>query len=498
VLDERLTRIASMAGRYLERFGDEPVVLARAPGRVNILGRHIDHQGGHCNMLAIERDLYVMAGARSDTALRLVNLEEDRFPEASGDVTEVLPGYTGGDWRAYVDSEPVRSQAMRYAGQWQQYVKSPIARLAAADPGRSWSGLNMVVAGDIPVAAGLSSSSALVVAVAEAVAALHGIEMPPDSFAELCGEAEWYVGARGGAGDQAAMKFARAGCVVQIGFHPMRVERVAPWPEGYALLVCNSGVEARKSAGARNTFNQRVACYHVSREIVRLRRPELAERVSHLRDLTPTCLGVSDAQAAEILMSVPDQMTRAQIIETLGSGDAERLLASHEWEDEPYALRAVAMFGVAECERSRLCADLLGAGDIGELGRLMSVSHNGDRVTPSAEAEYGARGKCYADPAMHQVISGLRNGGRLFNEPGAYACSTPDIDAMVDICMRCPGVLGAQLSGAGLGGCMMVLVHEAAIDAVTRALEREYYAPRGRAAAVHVCRPVAGSGTIVL
>ncbi|MBM3495748.1 MAG: galactokinase, partial [Armatimonadetes bacterium] len=383
--------------------------------------------------------------------------------------------------------------AARFAGQWQQYVKAPIARFMAAHPDRKWPGLNLIVSGNVPVAAGLSSSSALVVAVAEAVCALTGLEMEPEAFAEICGEAEWYVGARGGAGDQAAMKFARQGCVVQLGFHPMRLERVAPWPDGWSLLVCNSGIQAKKSDGARNAFNQRVACYHIARELVRQSRPELADRVAHLRDLTPHRLGASDAEVAEIIAAIPEHLSRTEVRAALGAERADPLLASHQWPTGVYALRSVAMFGIAECERSRLCADRLEAGAVEDVGRMMNVSHAGDRVVG-----YGPMGKSHSDDVMADLIARCRSGAKLADEPGAYACSTPDIDAMVDTARRIPGVVGAQLSGAGLGGCMMVLARGSAVADAISALQESYYGPRGRPADVSVCRPVAGSGVLSL
>ena len=70
-------------------------------------------------------------------------------------------------------------------------------------------GLNLAVAGDVPLAAGLSSSSTLVVAALEAALLLNGLEIPHEKKAVRCGEAEWYVGTRGGAGDHAAMLYAQ-------------------------------------------------------------------------------------------------------------------------------------------------------------------------------------------------------------------------------------------------------------------------------------------------
>ena len=494
----RIERIRALAERYVAQFGDGPVVLSRAPGRVNLMGRHIDHQGGHCNMLAIEHDLYVMAGKRDDARLWLANLDSDRFPAYMAEINGVLPGYCGGDWRAYVDSPPVAEQAARDAGQWQQYVKAALARLLSLYPDRGWRGMNLVVDGDIPVAAGLSSSSALVVAVAEAIVALFDITMGAECFAEMCGEAEWYVGARGGAGDQAAMKFARAGQVVQLSFHPLELVQVAPWPEQYALLVFNSGILARKSAGARNTFNQRVACYHIAREVVKRRMPALAERVKHLRDLAPNRLGVPDARVAEMLLSVPEALTRSEIMALLGSDVAEPLLASHTWDDGVYRLRSVALFGIAECERSRRCAELLADGATSEVGRMMNTSHDGDRVSGGVCGAFGPDGKTYPDGVIRELAARCANGVRLADEPGAYACSTAEIDGMVDTCLSVPGVLGAQLSGAGLGGCMMVLAEERAVQDIVSAMEMAYYAPKGLPVSALVCRPVEGSGTIEL
>ncbi len=85
---------------------------------------------------------------------------------------------------------------------------------------------------------------------------------------------------------------------------------------------------------------------------------------------------------------------------------------------------------------------------------------------------------------------------QLVWQPGRYACSLPAIDRMVDIALETEGVAGAQLAGAGLGGCMMVLVRREAIPALRQALISRYYGPEGRLPAILVCRPIAGSGLL--
>jgi galactokinase len=84
-------------------------------------------------------------------------------------------------------------------------------------------------------------------------------------------------------------------------------------------------------------------------------------------------------------------------------------------------------------------------------------------------------------------------GAALWQQPGAYGCSTAEIDHLVDAALACPDVLGAQLAGAGLGGCIMVLARRDATEEVMRALTRTYYEPRSFAPQMFVCRPSHGS-----
>lgn len=498
LIADRLRRIADMADRYVQAFGDSPVVLARAPGRVNLMGRHIDHQGGHCNMMAIEPDVYIMAGHGPAGQLRARNLDRDRFPDADVSLGDMLTGYKGGAWADYVNRADVRERARAAGGAWYYYLVAAMARLTADDPTNTPKGVQCVVAGDVPVAAGLSSSSALVVAASEALLALMNRSLPAERFVTLCSEAEWYVGTRGGAGDQAAMRYARPGMVLQLGFHPLSVGEAAPWPEDCVLLVANSGYEARKSGNARDVFNQRVACYHIGREMLLRRYPELRCRVQHLRDLTPQALGWDDGTVADMVRALPEALPREEVPSAVGRELAERWLATHDCGDAPYPVRGVVLFGLAECERSRQCVGLLRAGELERVGHLMQVSHDGDRVSSHSRHWPWPQGKPYDDEALGDVIRRCRNGHALAEEPGAYACSTTAIDQMVDLLLEVPGVYGAQLSGAGLGGSMMALMRAGALEAAQSALNEHYYHPRGLRPLMLVCRPCAGCGPITL
>lgn len=502
LIESKRQRILSLLSLHLQRFGDQPVAIARAPGRVNIMGRHIDHQGGHVNMIAIDRDLHVVVGLRSDRWAHLQNLRPEAFPPREFQLDDLLPGYQPGAWVEFVNSAPVLKAVAAAQGDWSQYVKSACARLQAHLADYVLPGFNLTADGNVPIGSGLSSSSAMVVATMEALLHLNRYDLPPEQFVELCGEAEWYVGTRGGAGDHAAMKFARRDAVVTMSFFPFRVVGTAAFPKGYRLLVCQSHQQAKKTAGARDQFNHRVACYHLGREWLKHTFPHLAPRIEHLRDVNTERLGMSLSEIYTLLCHLPEEIDRESLLERL---PAERVLpyfSTHHEKLNRYPLRSVVMFGLAECERSRRTARLLVEGDIVTFGHWMNRSHDGDRVV-----RWNADGSNYqpfsedrSDTVLQDLAERAQNGqpdADLALQAGAYACSTPEIDWMVDVVLGVPGVLGVQILGAGLGGCILVLVREDACQVVQDALIARYYAPRRLPPEMFICSPVAGSEVIV-
>ncbi len=105
-----------------------------------------------------------------------------------------------------------------------------------------------------------------------------------------------------------------------------------------------------------------------------------------------------------------------------------------------------------------------------------------------------------SDDRLHALIDDLLSWdtrrierAQLHRQPGAYRCSIREIDALVDIACRTPGVLGAQIAGAGLGGCAMVLVESDAVSQLTERLQQLFYTPLGLEPGVNVCTPSAGS-----
>ena len=87
---------------------------------------------------------------------------------------------------------------------------------------------------------------------------------------------------------------------------------------------------------------------------------------------------------------------------------------------------------------------------------------------------------------------------RLYRQPGDYAVSCEELDELVDIAMSVDGVLGAGRTGAGLGGCISVLIEKDRTDEFIRVVSDGYYRPRNLPVAVEVCFPVEGAGVTKL
>ncbi|HLJ50959.1 MAG TPA: galactokinase family protein [Bryobacteraceae bacterium] len=247
------------------RHGKDARVIS-VPGRVNLIGEHIDYHNLDVLPIAIQRGIRLTYTPRRD---RIIHVASDqRF------------GAREFEWNDSL--EPGR------AGDWVNYVKA-----AAKAVGRRWSlpfGIDAEVSSDLPPAAGLSSSSALLTAVALALLDANGIQPAFDELMELLPEGEQFVGTRGGAMDHAAILAGRADCAMRIGFVPLTIQQV-PIPPGWRFLIADSGIRAEKSAAVRAEYNARRTAgvnalrrLHVESYAEALRSPQLASLGGRLAD----------------------------------------------------------------------------------------------------------------------------------------------------------------------------------------------------------------------
>lgn len=402
--------------------GSAPTYLVRAPGRVNLLGEHTDYNGLPVLPMAIDRSVLIAAAARTDQHVRLFNTAA-AFGARDYELSEHIPAYPAGDWGNY--GKAAAQGLVRHCGD------------------QLHCGADLLVCGTIPAGAGLSSSSALVVANALALLAVNAIEIPYAVLADLLPVAERYVGTLSGGMDQATSLLAVKGHALRIDFFPLRT-RMVPLPAGYSVIVCHSLVQAEKSGAARRAYNLRViecrlACCVLERALSAMlprslqtlgdlaqvfpHRPPL-DFLSHLAAAVPE-RPLPLAEVAAIIGTAPERLRRDCGIGP-EVGDAFNLVRR---------TRHV----LSEAERVDRAEQALRAGDAVGFGHCMDASH----------------ASCRDD----------------------YEISCPELEQLVALAKQA-GALGARLTGAGFGGCTVNIVADRDVPAFVSRLDRYFYAGR--------------------
>jgi N-acetylgalactosamine kinase len=514
VAKKSISWYADLVAGAVETFGrevDDEMALIRSPGRVNLLGTHIDHRGGRVNPIAV-RELALVVFPREDGLVRIANAD-DRFAPDEFIIDDLLPNTPIEDWADWTLSTPETLEAEGLLGTWGSYPRAACAYMAnlwnRANPdGTPLRGFDAYIDTQLPSSAGLSSSSALTVGSAIALHVVNGREFVRTELAEAMGQAEWYVGTRGGSGDQAAILLSQAAQVSHIDFYPMTVDW-SPWPEGYSIVVAHSRTEAQKSANARSTFNERVATYGIALLWIKQLRSDWSDRLEHMRDVLRLDAGLDEIY--NVLRELPFRATRDEVLAALPQSSQEigKLFSTHDDPESGYRVRDVCLYGLAEMTRSKRLAVHLRAEDVEGMGVLIDLSHEGDRVTQ--EDEFGfEEGRVEVDTGMpDEEIEGLimaldsddvfmQEATDLAQQPGGYACSSPALDELVDLARTVDGVVGAGLIGAGIGGCIEIIVEDDAVSRLVSELESSYYEPNDREPFIEVMRPVEGAGPVGL
>ena len=418
----------------------------------------------------------MVCAPREDDVVELRNTNGDVFEESSFSISKQIAELEWGGWTKVINS--AKTLALVSNGHWENYFKAPALRLQAQFPDIRLQGARIVTHGTIPIGSGLSSSSAIVVGASEALIAVNSLPVYTDLQVDLCGQGEWFVGTRGGSGDHAAIKLGRRGQIMRFSFLPFAVCGSVPFISGYAVVVCNSGVQAKKSEAARDTFNSKVLGYVIGEVLFKRLYPQYGDRIERMRDINPENLAISDAELYEMLKAIPQSITWSEMLECYGPfspEDCEKLetvRGTLSRPEGPFEGRGVMLLGLAEYERGKRCVEYLEREDAEGLGRLWYISHNGDRVVAHDEALHPAPWDYVVDDEyLDGLIAALNSGdagkaaqAQLLMQPGSYGCSTPEIDKIVDLAKVVPGVKGAQMAGAGLGGCVMILVEEPACN----------------------------------
>lgn len=482
-LPEQKARFKHLIDAFTKENGVKPDFVARSPGRVNIIGEHIDYSLYNVLPAAVTVDVLVAVKVKdssSETTIKVANTNDTKYPTAEFHVPQEGDVHIG-------------------EHDWSNYFKAGLRgsiEVLRKEHGKDFKpkSMDVMIDGNVPAGGGLSSSAAFVCASALAVMAANDYEVSKQDLLDLCIVSERSVGVYSGGMDQAASIFSDKGFLLYCRFFPEFSAEDVPVPTAdpeITFLIAQSFVVSDKAVSAARQYNLRVV--EVTLAAVVLAKlheislnpdsSSLGFSIRNFQEELLKKLGKSDLAEAEQLDYMIDVVkskltaesySRASVAEIL-EVDVARLekayFSKFKVEGDTFKLRQRATHVVEEARRVVSFKDTLSA-------------HAGQKLTPDELRTLG--------DLMNKTQDSCRD---------VYECSCPEID---DICKiaRANGALGSRLTGAGWGGCTVHLVPQDKVETVTEALNNEYYQKQGISKeklqdAIVISKPGQGSSLIL-
>ena len=257
---------ASVTQAFRTKFGEDPAMVVRAPGRINLIGEHTDYNEGFVLPAAIDRAVWFAVSPRTDQKLvfHAIDLGEDY----TGNLNEIARSSLG----------------------WPNYLLGCFSTLLTA--GHPLQGVNLVFGGDIPLGAGLSSSAAIECGILFALNELNQIGLTRPELARIAQKAENnFVGMNCGIMDMFASLMGRAGSAIKLDCRSLQYEYIPILADNTSILLCDTGV---KHQLVDSEYNKR--------------RQECEEGVRHLRTVYPEIKSLRDINL-EMLLSEKKQLS---------------------------------------------------------------------------------------------------------------------------------------------------------------------------------------------
>jgi galactokinase len=293
--------MSTVEEKFLEAFGEEPDIVAAAPGRVNLIGEHIDYSEGFVLPFAIKDRTLVAVRKRDDSTVRIASVQR-RNKIAVVDIKDVKPGLKG---------------------EWERYALGVLWSMGVT------SGLDLMIDGNVPLGAGLSSSAALECSVATAINHLFDLGFSLEELARLTQKAEnQYVGVPCGIMDQSVTLMATQGFALLLDCRDLSTRNIPFDVASHNLELLIIDTQAHHALTDGGYAERRASCESVAVKL----------GVKSMRELT-----------LNQLESEHEQLT-----------DTEYIRARH---------------AVSEMTRVLDCVEALALGDFARVGQLLNQSH---------------------------------------------------------------------------------------------------------------------------
>lgn len=276
---------------FEETYGQRPEFLSRSPGRVNIMGDHIDYNLFSCLPIAIDVDVVAAVSGTNNNVIKIANIdasfssEEIRLPEGGKFIEIDKDHHT---WGNYFKCSLIVAQKF-LIDKYPEIVQSGSKRLK---------GMNIAFSGTVPTGAGLSSSAAFCVASALAVLRINGVtNISKDDLCKITVVSEHYIGVNTGGMDQCASIYGEKNKALLVQFKPKLIGLPFAMPvikpNDMVFLISNSLLKANKKETASTNYNLRVVETAIAAELLAHKFKLSLTKDSNLK--TGTLRGFMDA-----------------------------------------------------------------------------------------------------------------------------------------------------------------------------------------------------------
>ncbi|KAA8527349.1 hypothetical protein F0562_034936 [Nyssa sinensis] len=446
-LEEAQLRFDKLKSKFIEVFGHPPDVYARSPGRVNLIGEHIDYEGYSVLPMAIRQDTIVAIRKRdageSEKLIRIANVS-DKYPMC------IYPADPNQDidlknhkWGHYF--------ICGYKG-YHEYAKSK-----GLDVGVPV-GLDVIVHGTVPTGSGLSSSAAFVCSSTIAIMAAFDVSFPKKELAQLTCECERHIGTQSGGMDQAISVMAQSGFAELIDFNPIHATDVQ-LPAGGLFVIAHSLAESLKAVTAATNYNNRVVECRLAAIVLGIKlgmKPQEAiSKVKTLSDVEGLCVTYASSHGSSDPVSAVKELLK----------------------EEPYTAEDIEK--IIEENLQSIFANSQTSLDVLKASKHFKLFQRASHVYSEAKRVFAFKDTVSSQLSEEDMLKKL---GDLMNESHyscsvLYECSCPELEELVKIC-RNNGAFGARLTGAGWGGCTVSLVKENIVPQFILNLKEQFYQSR--------------------
>lgn len=443
--DQSRQLVENVRNKFKYRYGTSPTFMVRAPGRVIIIGEHLDYNCLPVVSVALKQGTVIAGSFNDGKHVDIAHLEDSVYRPGSMNVDGKLENELDGQESS--GHEGIQSdEDDRRDNRWLRYVACGVKALAKyLEYKRTVSGGGRIlIGGDLPRAGGLASSSSLVSASVLAGARLSRRRLPRPDLATAAAEGErGGVRTCGGSVDHVTSFCAEKGYALHVSFVPELQVKHVKWPREAKLFAVNSGTVAEKGGNesVRFKFNLRVAECRIGTAIVAQRlKLQNAEAIA-----TPGQLLFSSCRIASLKCDNVQQMTElAKSVvkrdECISIEAAEELLQLDSAKKRNRFLAGVDVDKVETIEFGK---------------RILHVFEEACRVHQFSQLL--ADEKMEVGKKVDQLGEILNQGQNSLQH--LFESSVERVDQVVDLCKK-SGALGSRMTGAGWGGFVVSIVHE--------------------------------------